>query len=44
MQVCCDGIPNIYAICPSEDMKVLYGCNKSGSEIYMIKDYTKNVK
>ena len=44
MQVCCDGIPGIYAIYPSEDMKVLYGCNKSGTEIYIIKDYTRNVK
>ena len=44
MQVCIDGVPNIYAIYPSEDMKVLYGCNKSGNEIYVIKDHNKNIK
>ena len=31
-------LPNIYAIYPSEDMKYLYAINKSGSEIYIIKD------
>ena len=43
-QVCVDGIPNLYAFYPSEDMKALYALNKSGNEIYVIKDENKNVK
>ena len=43
-QVCVDGIPNLYAFYPSEDMKALYAINKSGNEIYVIKDENKNVK
>ena len=41
-QVCVDGIKNIYAIYPSEDMKSLFATNKSGNEIYIIKDESKN--
>ena len=44
MQACMDGIPNIYAISPSEDMKVLYAINKLGNEIYVIKDEEKRAK
>ena len=43
-QVCVDGIPNLYAFYPSEDMKALYAINKSGNEIYIIKDENKNIK
>ena len=37
-EVCIDGVNNIYSICPSEDMKSLYGLNKTGSEVYVIKE------
>ena len=37
-EVCIDEMKNIYAICPSEDLKTLYGINKSGNEVYIIKD------
>ena len=43
-QVCVDGIKNIYAIYPSEDMRALFATNRSGSEIYIIKDEPKNPK
>ena len=43
-QVCVDGIKNIFAIYPSEDMRALFATNKSGSEIYIIKDEPKNPK
>ena len=33
-----DEIPEIYAIFPSEDMKIMYATNKSGSQIHVIKD------
>ena len=38
IQVSVENNKDIYAICPSEDMKILYGINKSGSKIYVIKD------
>ena len=37
-EVCIDGMDNIYSICPGEDMKTIYGINKSGDEIYIIKE------
>ena len=37
-EVCIEGINNIYSICPSMDMKTMYGINKSGNEIYVIKE------
>ena len=37
-EVCIEGMKNLYAICPSEDMKTLYGINKNGNEIYVIKE------
>ena len=43
-QGCTDIIPNIYCIYPSEDIRTLYGVNKCGTEIYIIKDETKNPK
>ena len=43
-QSCIDGIPNLYAIYPCEDMKILFATNRSGSEIYIIKDDSKNTK
>ena len=42
-QVCIDELKDIYAIYPNDDMKVLYGVNKTGSEIYVIKDETKKI-
>jgi WD40 repeat protein len=42
-QVCIDGLKDIYAIYPNEDMKVLYGINKTGTEIYVIKDENKKI-
>ena len=36
-----DEIDEIYAICPSEDMKIMYASNKSGNQIYVIKDAPK---
>ena len=44
MQACMDGIPNIYCIYPTEDMKAMYAINKQGNEVYIIKDETKNIK
>ena len=43
-QSCIDGIHNLYAIYPCEDMRILFATNKSGSEIYIIKDDSKNIK
>ena len=43
-QVCIEGMENIYSICPSEDMKSMFGINKSGKEIYVIKEEKKNEK
>ena len=37
-QTCTDPIPNLYAFYQSEDMKYLYATNKSGNEIFVIKD------
>ena len=37
-EVCIEGMDNIYSICPSEDMKSMYGINKEGNEIYIIKE------
>ena len=37
-QTNCDEIDEIFAICPSEDMKIMYATNKSGNQIYVIKD------
>ena len=37
-EVCIEGMENLYSICPSEDMKSLYGINKEGNEIYVIKE------
>ena len=42
-QVCVDGLKDIYAIYPNEDMKILYGINKTGTEIYVIKDESKKI-
>ena len=42
-QVCIEGLKDIYAIYPNEDMKVLYGINKTGTEIYVIKDENKKL-
>ena len=43
-QASIDGIKNLYAIYPCEDMKILFATNRSGSEIYIIKDDSKNAK
>ena len=43
-QVCIEGMENIYSICPSEDMKSMFGINKSGKEIYVIKEEKKSEK
>ncbi len=43
-EVCIEGIENIYSICPSEDMKTMYGINKNGKEIYVIKEEKKSEK
>ena len=37
-EVFVEGIGNIYSICSSEDIKMIFGINKSGNEIYVIKD------
>ena len=37
-EVCIEGLENIYSICPSEDMKSMYGINKEGNKIYIIKE------
>ena len=41
-QTCTDPIPNIYSFYQSEDIKHLYGINKTGNEIFVIKDKSKN--
>ena len=41
IQVIIDDLPNIYSICPSEDIKILYAFNKFGDEIYIIKEDIK---
>ena len=33
-----EDIPDIYCICPSDDMKMLYAINKNGTNIRIIKD------
>jgi hypothetical protein len=33
-----DDIPDLFSICPSEDMKILYAINKNGTNIRIIKD------
>ena len=38
-----DDIPDIFAIIPSEDMKIMYATNKLGNQIYVIKDTIKKV-
>ena len=43
-EVCIEGMENIYSICPSEDMKTMYGIDKNGKEIYVIKEEKKNEK
>ena len=43
MQVIIEDLPDIYAICPSEDMKILYAINKFGKEIYVIKEENKKL-
>ena len=35
---CVEGINYVYSICPSDDIKTLYGINKLGNEVYVIKD------
>ena len=35
---CVEGINYVYSICPSDDIKSLYGINKLGNEVYVIKD------
>ena len=42
-QTSIDDIPDIYSIFPSEDMKILYGIDKSGKQIYVIKDEIKKL-
>ena len=42
-QVSTDEISDIYAIFPSEDMKIMYGTNKYGNQIYVIKDQIKKM-
>ena len=37
-QNCSNKISELYAIFPSEDMKLIYGTNKYGNQIYVIKD------
>ena len=37
-QTSIDDIPELFAIFPSEDMKILYASNKSGSQISVIRD------
>ena len=37
-EVCIEGLDNIYSICPSEDMKSMFGINKEGNKIYIIKE------
>ena len=44
IQIRIEDLPEIYAICPSEDNKVLYAINKSGDEIYVIKEENKKEK
>ena len=43
IQVIIEDLPDIYSICPSEDLKIIYAFNKSGSEIYVIKEDNKKV-
>ena len=40
-QTSIDDIPEIFAICPSEDMKMMYSTNRYGSQIYVIRDELK---
>ena len=42
-QTSIDDISNIYSIFPSEDMKILYGIDKFGKQIYVIRDEIKKV-
>ena len=44
IQIRIEDLPEIYTICPSEDNKVLYAINKSGDEIYVIKEENKKEK
>ena len=37
-EICVEGIGKIYSIYPSEDNKMIFGINKLGNEIYVIKD------
>ena len=40
-QASIDDIPEIFAICPSEDMKMMYATNKNGTQVYVIRDELK---
>jgi len=40
-QASIDDIPEIFAICPNEDMKIMYATNKNGSQIYVIRNELK---
>ena len=40
-QASIDDIPEIFAICPTEDMKMMYATNKNGTQIYVIRDELK---
>jgi len=44
IQIRIEDLHEIYAICPSEDNKILYAINKSGDEIYVIKEENKKEK
>ena len=43
-RVLIEQIPNLFAFCPSEDMKIIYAINKNGEDIYVIKEEGKNKK
>ena len=38
-----DNLKDIYAFCLSEDMRIIYGINQNGDEIYVIREETNNM-
>jgi WD40 repeat protein len=43
-RVLIDKVPYLYAFCLSEDMKIIYAIDKSGNDIFVIKEESKNTK
>jgi hypothetical protein len=43
-RVLIDQVPSLYAFCPSEDMKMLYAIDRTGNDIFVIKEESKSAK